>query len=326
MYCRDERSSTHSSITLVFIPLVASRLGAGHTRQNGIRTSAKTVRHSTPYIIPYMFLRSRNRTLLLENWCHAFRENRESDFIIIVRFMMSANSWVRFGLNIVFVYLYITPSHYHHCASRCEGIELMKMPVIYICRVCKIEHILSVTHYTICGAVCFQFTHFLVMTERIYILVLLSSSKVWTITQCLGMRCMSFYILINSLVEHRSIPSGLAMEIPIIAVFLWLNGKIVQLIMRWWNITKKRGVPVDYIWNITSPNDTDSTIFLMTPSSPCLCEHEHLSNEHAVNWLAAFRDVVHDVLFTPFMEDSRTHQSFHRVSCSWNMLQVANMT
>ena len=42
----------------------------------------------------------------------------------------------------------------------------------------KIRHILSVIHYTIRGAVCLQFTHYLVMIERIYIyFVLLSSSN-----------------------------------------------------------------------------------------------------------------------------------------------------
>ena len=32
---------------------------------------------------------------------------------------------VHFGLKIVFVYLYITPSHYHHCANLSEDIELI---------------------------------------------------------------------------------------------------------------------------------------------------------------------------------------------------------
>ena len=53
----------------------------------------------------------------------------------------------------------------------------------------KIRHILSVIHYTICGAVCFQFTHFLVMIERIYILclIIIIKSDIWTITNCLGL-------------------------------------------------------------------------------------------------------------------------------------------
>ena len=55
--------------------------------------------------------------------------------------------------------------------------------------VIKIMHILSVIHYTIRGVVCFQFTHFLVMIERIYILcvIIIIKSEVWNITHCLGL-------------------------------------------------------------------------------------------------------------------------------------------
>ena len=78
---------------------------------------------------------------------------------------------IRFGLQIVFVCLYITPSHYHHCANLYEDIELIKCLSDIFCRACKINHILSVIHYAIYGAVCFQFTHFLVMIERMYTLL-----------------------------------------------------------------------------------------------------------------------------------------------------------
>ena len=47
-------------------------------------------------------------------------------FIIIVQFMMSANSRIRFALQIVLVCLYSTPTHYHHCAELSEDIELIK--------------------------------------------------------------------------------------------------------------------------------------------------------------------------------------------------------
>ena len=81
-------------------------------------------------------------------------------FIIIVQFMMSTNNRIRFGLQIVFVCLYITPSQYHHCANWSEDIELIDGCQIYFIEcVSKIKHILSVIHYTICGAACFQFTH-----------------------------------------------------------------------------------------------------------------------------------------------------------------------
>ena len=68
---------------------------------------------------------------------YTFRENREFVFIIIVQFMMSANSQIRFDLAVVFVYLYITPSHYHHCASLSEDIEFIKCLSDIICRVCE---------------------------------------------------------------------------------------------------------------------------------------------------------------------------------------------
>ena len=118
---------------------------------------------------------------------YTFWENREFVFIIIVQFMMNANNRIRFVLKIVFVCLYITPSHYHHCANLSEDIELIKCLSGIFCRVCKIRHILSVIHYTLRGAVSFQFTHFLVMVERIYILcrIIIIKSEVWTITHCL---------------------------------------------------------------------------------------------------------------------------------------------
>ena len=68
---------------------------------------------------------------------YTFRENREFVFIISVQFMMSANSQIRFDLKIVFVYLCITPSQYHHCASLSEDIELIKCLSDMVCRVCE---------------------------------------------------------------------------------------------------------------------------------------------------------------------------------------------
>ena len=70
---------------------------------------------------------------------------------IIVQIMMSANIRIHLGLQIVFVCLYITPSHYHHCANLSKDIvECMS----------KIKHVFSVIHGAMYGAVCFQFTHF----------------------------------------------------------------------------------------------------------------------------------------------------------------------
>ena len=72
----------------------------------------------------------------------------------------------------------------------CERQPCQGRTMIYFVEcVSKIRHILSVIHYTIRGAVCFQFTHFHVMIERIYILclIIIIKSEVWTITHCLGL-------------------------------------------------------------------------------------------------------------------------------------------
>ena len=66
-----------------------------------------------------------------------FRENREFVFIIIVQYMMSANDRICFVLKIVFLCLYITPSHYHHCANLSEDIELIKCLSDIFCWVCE---------------------------------------------------------------------------------------------------------------------------------------------------------------------------------------------
>ena len=72
--------------------------------------------------------------------------------------------------------------------------------------VSKIKHILSVIHYTICGAVCFQFTHFSFDDwENIYIYTLsyyhnqIGSINYYSLFRVRswknGVRCMPFYIL-----------------------------------------------------------------------------------------------------------------------------------
>ena len=123
-------------------------------------------------------------------------------------FMMSANNRTRFVLKIVVVCLYITSSHYHHCANLSEDNELIKCLSDIFCRVCKIRHILSVIHYTIRGAVCFQFTHSLCDDwENKYTLSYYHNQignmnhyplfrvRSWNN----GVRCMSFSILLRSL-------------------------------------------------------------------------------------------------------------------------------
>ena len=118
---------------------------------------------------------------------YTFRENREFVFIGVVHFMMSANSQIRFGMQIVFVCLYIKPSHYHHCAN--------------------------FIHYTICEDVCFQFTHFLCDDwENIYTLsyhhhqiVSMNYYPLFRVRSWNnGMRCKSFYILIHMSIHYRT--------------------------------------------------------------------------------------------------------------------------
>ena len=120
-------------------------------------------------------------------FCHLLhirsRKKREFVFIIIVQFMMSANIWIRFDLQIVLICLYSTPSHHHHCANLFEGVELIKClsDISYLVEcVSKIKHIVSVIHYIIqyVGLYAFSLPISLVIIERIYLyFVLLSSSN-----------------------------------------------------------------------------------------------------------------------------------------------------
>ena len=106
---------------------------------------------------------------------YTFRENRDFVFIIIVQFMKSANSWIRFGLLIVFVCLYITPFHYHHCANLCEDIEHWNACQIYFVQCVRlsisshyviITLLLSMIQYM--GLCVFSLPISLVVIERIY--------------------------------------------------------------------------------------------------------------------------------------------------------------
>ena len=122
--------------------------------------------------VPEMFLHH-----ILLFIAYTFRENREFVFIIIVQFVMSANSRIRFGLQIVFVCLYTTPSHYHHCANVSKNIEFIKCLSDIFCRVCKIKHSFSVIHYTIKWGCVFPVYPFPLWWLRVNTLVLLSSNR-----------------------------------------------------------------------------------------------------------------------------------------------------
>ena len=109
-----------------------------------------------------------------------FRENREFVSINIVQYIMSANSRIRFGLQFVFVCLYITPSQYHHYANFIWRHWTYKMPVRYnlssVWVILSIFSQLSIIQYV--GLCIFSLPISFVMIERIYIyFVLLSSSN-----------------------------------------------------------------------------------------------------------------------------------------------------
>ena len=124
---------------------------------------------------------------------YTFRENRKFVFISIVQFMMSANSRIRFGLQIVLACLYITPSHYHHCANFIWRHWTYKMLVryglssVWVRLSNYLSYQLSIIQYV--GPCVFSLPISFVMIERIYILcfIIIIKSEVWTITHCLGL-------------------------------------------------------------------------------------------------------------------------------------------
>ena len=110
---------------------------------------------------------------------YKFRENREFVFIIIVQFMMSANGRMRFGLKIVFVYLYITPSHHLHCANLSEDIKLIKCLSDIFCRVCDWDKAYSRSYplYNTWGCVISVYSFPLWWLRKYIYFVFLSSSN-----------------------------------------------------------------------------------------------------------------------------------------------------
>ena len=127
-------------------------------------------------------------------YCAYIKENRDFVFIIIVQFMMSSNSRIRFGLQIVFVCLYITSSHYHQCANLSEDIELIKLPVGYVLSSVWVRFSifsqLSIMPYM--GLCVFSLPIPLVMIESMNYSQLFGVRS-WNN----GMRSMSLYILIK---------------------------------------------------------------------------------------------------------------------------------
>ena len=128
---------------------------------------------------------------ILSHIVYTFREYREFVIISIVQPMLSANIRIRFGLQIVFVCLYITPSHYTHCANFIWRHWTYKIPVRYnlssvwvrLSIFSQLSIIQSVGLYVFSLPISF------VMIERIYLLclIIIVKSEVWTITHCLGL-------------------------------------------------------------------------------------------------------------------------------------------
>ena len=108
----------------------------------------------------------------------------------ILQFMMSANSRIRFGLQILFVCFYITPSHYHHCAIFIWRYWTYKMPVrcnlLSMWVRLSILSQLSIKQYV--GLCVFSLPISFVMIEIIYIYIYLGlRHETMVCTVCLSM-------------------------------------------------------------------------------------------------------------------------------------------
>ena len=136
-----------------------------------------------------------------------FRENRDFVFTIIVQFMMSSNSRIRFGLLIVFVCLYITSSHYHNCANLSEDIELIKcLSDIYLSSVRVGLSIFSqLSNIHIWGCVFSVYPSPLWwFGEYKLCLIIIIKSEVWTITNCFGLghETMEWSVCLSIFLSH----------------------------------------------------------------------------------------------------------------------------
>ena len=112
-------------------------------------------------------------------FCHLlYIHSGKTGNLSIAQLMMSANSGIRFGLQMVFVCLYITSSHHHHCANFIWRHWTYKMPVRYnlssVWVRLSIFSQLSIIQYV--GLCVFSLPISFVMIERIYIYFFLLSS------------------------------------------------------------------------------------------------------------------------------------------------------
>ena len=121
---------------------------------------------------------------------------------------MCANNRVHYGLMVVYGYFHIALPHYHHYVDLSEGMELLKClsDIFFPECVSKFMSILSIIFHAICGVVWIQLTHFCcddcenACTWSYYHHQIGSMThfplfrvRSWNN----GMRCMSFYILME---------------------------------------------------------------------------------------------------------------------------------
>ena len=164
-----------------------------------------------PYLLSYFSVDVCLRLLLhhiLSLSAYTFRVNRDFFFIIIVQIMMSANIRICFGLQIVFVCLYITPSHNHYCANLSEDIELeWNACQVYFVECVRLGIFSQLYIIQYMGVCVFSSPIFVVMIERIYTLSYhhheIGSMNYYPLLRVRswnnGMRCISLYILFSCL-------------------------------------------------------------------------------------------------------------------------------
>ena len=73
--------------------------------------------------IVIIFFRGCVPEMFVATFSVTYRIGKTDVFIVIVQFMMSSNSRIRFGLQIVFSCLHMTRSHFHHWENLSEDIE-----------------------------------------------------------------------------------------------------------------------------------------------------------------------------------------------------------
>ena len=128
-------------------------------------------------------------------FCHLLhihcRKTGDLFSLVLCSLWSSANGRIRFGLQIVFICLHITPSHYHHCANFIWRHWTYKMPVRYNLSSVwvRLSIFSQLSNLQYVGLCVFSLPISFVMIERIYILclIIIIKSEVWTITHCLGL-------------------------------------------------------------------------------------------------------------------------------------------